>query len=342
MSNKIPEAITHRKIMQPKVTCPNRPDPKKYKANMLIYLSENEIKDFITNKFQDEFGYCGAAIGEKKIILNSGDGNIKINITWGSEDTLADVKAQPIKEDTTEGKEKEWENIFTEIDGFIGLFELLLSDDSLTFDQQEAIDRIEKFRLDLVAIRDKAPSPRVSEEEKEYYGSMLLPPCNCRTPVRKLCDNENTSYNDCVGNLLNDKCPDGKAKPEEQSEKKEDISCHTICNKEDEKGNWKKKMDNNINRIDELLAEGDEHLRKAKEGITEILDKKIGEPEEKSEEKDIDYGPLKCWDGPIACIECRTGKYLKRLDDTEGGIGENYENFKCMNCEGIIHIELPD
>ena len=39
-----------------------------------------EIKKYLINKLQNEFGYCGVAQGDKIIMLNSGEGNIIINI----------------------------------------------------------------------------------------------------------------------------------------------------------------------------------------------------------------------------------------------------------------------
>ena len=44
-----------------------------------------EIKKELTNKLNEKFGYCGVAEGENFLMLNSGKGNIVINIKWESE-----------------------------------------------------------------------------------------------------------------------------------------------------------------------------------------------------------------------------------------------------------------
>jgi len=41
-----------------------------------------EIKKELLSKLQAEFGYCGLAEDENFLMLNSGKGNIVINIKW--------------------------------------------------------------------------------------------------------------------------------------------------------------------------------------------------------------------------------------------------------------------
>ena len=41
-----------------------------------------EIKQMLIKKLNEDFGYAGCAEGEKTIMLNSGKGNIVINIEW--------------------------------------------------------------------------------------------------------------------------------------------------------------------------------------------------------------------------------------------------------------------
>jgi len=41
-----------------------------------------EIKQELMTKLQSQFGYCGVAEGDNFLLLNSGKGNIVINIRW--------------------------------------------------------------------------------------------------------------------------------------------------------------------------------------------------------------------------------------------------------------------
>ena len=41
-----------------------------------------EIKQYVTDKLKSKFGYVGLAEGDNLININSGEGNIKVKITW--------------------------------------------------------------------------------------------------------------------------------------------------------------------------------------------------------------------------------------------------------------------
>ena len=41
-----------------------------------------EIKQELIKKLQTDFGYCGLAEGDNFLMLNSGKGNIVVEITW--------------------------------------------------------------------------------------------------------------------------------------------------------------------------------------------------------------------------------------------------------------------
>lgn len=43
------------------------------------------IKKELVSKLNTEYGYCGLAEGENFLMLNSGNGNIVINIKWEKE-----------------------------------------------------------------------------------------------------------------------------------------------------------------------------------------------------------------------------------------------------------------
>lgn len=45
----------------------------------------NYLKRYIQETLMRECGYCGVCDGDKFILLNSGNGNIKIQITWEEE-----------------------------------------------------------------------------------------------------------------------------------------------------------------------------------------------------------------------------------------------------------------
>lgn len=41
-----------------------------------------ELAEFLRKGLMDKYGYCGVAEGDKIIMLNSGKGNILINLKW--------------------------------------------------------------------------------------------------------------------------------------------------------------------------------------------------------------------------------------------------------------------